>query len=92
MSIIQTGSLTAGQTAHYLNCSVIFEPNLEVELSFRWTRQDNTSQSIGSEPHLNFTPLKTSDSGNYTCTVTIDITNGISVSGKDTLNLIVASK
>ena len=71
---------------------MIFEPHLEVEPSFTWTRQDSTSQSIGSEPHLNFTSLRTSDSSNYTCTVTIDITDGISISGKDTLNLIVAGK
>ena len=70
----------------------MFESHLEVRPSFTWKRQDSTSQSIGSKPRLNFTPLRTSDSGNYTCTVTIDITDGISVSGRDTLNLIVASK
>ena len=71
---------------------MICEPNLEVEPSFTWTRQDSSPQSIGSEPHLNFTPLRTSDSGNYTCTLTVNITDEISVSGEDTLNLIVTSK
>ena len=92
MFIVQKESLTAGNNAPFINCSVMFESHLEVRPSFTWTRQDSTSQIIGSEPRLNFTPLRTSDSGNYTCTVTINITDRISVSGKDTLYLIVTSK
>ena len=90
--VLHNGSLIAGHTTFFLICSVMFEPHLVVEPSFAWTRQDNTSHSIGSKPHLNFISLKTSDSGNYTCRVTIDITDGISVTGVDTLHLIVTSK
>ena len=67
-------------------------PHLVVEPSFGWTKEDNTSNSLGSKPHLNFTSLRTSDSGNYTCTVTINTTDETSVSGEDTMHLIVTSK
>ena len=71
---------------------MILVPYLVVEPSFAWTKEDNTSHSIGSKPHLNFTSLRTSDSGNYTCIVTINTTNETSVSGEDTLSLMVTSK
>ena len=92
MFIIQNESLIAGDTTFFLTCSVVLEPHVVVEPSFAWTKEDNTSHSIGSKPHLNFTSLRTSDSGNYTCTVTINTTNETSVSGEDTLCLMVTSK
>ena len=70
----------------------MLEPHLVVEPSFAWTKEDNTFQSKGFKPHLNFTSLRTSDSGHYTCTVTVNVTDEISVSGKDTLILMVTSK
>ena len=90
--VLHNGSLIAGHTTFFLICSVMLEPHLVVEPSFAWIKDDNTSHNIGSEPHLNFTSLRTSDSGNYTCTVTINTTDETSVSGVDTLHLIVTSK
>ena len=92
MSIIYNGSLIAGHTNFVLTCFVMLEPHLVAEPSFAWTKEDNTSYSIGSKPHLNFTSLRTSDSGNYTSTVTINTTDETSVSGEDTLCFIVTSK
>ena len=92
VSIIQNGSLIAGHTTFFLTCCVMLVPHLVVEPSFVWTKEDNTSHSIGSKPHLHFTSLKTSDSGNYSCTVMINTTDETSVSGEDTLYLIVTSK
>ena len=92
MSIIIGGFSTAGHTTFFLTCSVILEPHLVVEPSFAWTRQNSTSQIIGSNPHLNFTPLRTSDSGNYTCTVTVNNTDETIVSGEDSVDLVVTSK
>ena len=88
MSIIIGGFSTAGHTTFFLTCSVILEPHLVVEPSFAWTRQNSTSQIIGSNPHLNFTPLRTSD----TCTVTVNITDETIVSGEDSVDLVVISK
>ena len=90
--IIQNGSLIAGHTTFFLTCCVMLVPHLVVEPSFTWTKEDNTSHSIGSKPQLNLTSLKTSDSGNYTCTVIINTTDETSVSGVDTLHLMVTSK
>ena len=53
-------------------------------------QEDNTSHSIDSKPYLNFTSLRTSDSGNYTCRVTINTTNETSVSGENILGFMVA--
>ena len=92
MSIIIGGTLTAGHTTFSLTCSVMLEPHLVVESSFIWTKQDSTSQITGSNPHLNFTLLKTSDSGHYTCTVSVNITDETFVSGEDSLDIVVTSK
>ena len=71
---------------------MMLEPYLVVESSFAWTKEDNTSHSIGSEPHDNFTSLRTSDSGLYTCTVTVNITDEISITREDSLYFVVTSK
>ena len=92
MSIIGGGSLIAGHTTLILTCSVMSESHLIVEPSYTWTRQNSTFQIIGSNPHLNFTPLRTSDSGHYTCTVTVNISDETFVSGEDSLDLVVTSK
>ena len=81
-----------GHTTFFLTCCVMLVPHLVVEPSFVWTKEDNTSHSISSNQHLNFTSLRTSDSGNYTCIVTINTTNETSISGGDKLYFMVTSK
>ena len=92
VSIMYGGSSTAGHMTFFLTCSVMLEPHLVVEPTFAWTKEDNTSYILGSKPHLNFTSLRTSDSGLYTCNVTVDITDKISISGEVSLYLMVTSK
>ena len=65
-------------------------PYLLVETSIVWTKQESIRQ-VGSRQQLQFNPLKTSDSGQYTCTMTID-TDEVSISGENTTELMVTSK
>ena len=65
-------------------------PYLLVEASIVWTKQESICQ-VGSSQQLNFNPLKTSDSGQYTCTMTID-TDEVSFNGENKTNLMVTSK
>ena len=80
---------TAGQI-YSLNCSVQLPPYLLVEASIVWIKQESIRQ-VGSSQQLNFNPLKTSDSGQYTCTMTIN-TDEVSFSGENTTDLMVTSK
>ena len=63
-------------------------PHLLVEASIVWTKQESIHQ-VDSSQQLNFNPLRTSDSGQYTCTMTIDRVN---FTGETTADLIVTSK
>ena len=81
------GTPTAGQI-YYLTCSVQLPPHLLEEASIVWTKQETIHQ-VGSSQQLNFNPLRTSDSGQYTCTMTIDKVN---FTGESTTDLIVTSK
>ena len=83
------GSPTAGQI-YSLTCSVQLPPHLLVEASILWTKQESIHQ-VGSSQQLHFNPLRTSDSGQYTCTMTID-TDNVTFNGKNTTNLMVTSK
>ena len=60
------------------------------EASIVWTQQKSIHQ-VGSNQQLNFTPLKTSNSGHYKCIMTID-TDVVSFRGENTTNLMVTSK
>ena len=81
------GTPTAGQI-YYLTCSVQLPPYLLVEASIVWTKQESIRQ-VGSSHQLNFNPLRTSDSGQYACTMIIDRVN---FTGESTTDLIVTSK
>ena len=83
------GTPTAGQV-YALTCSVQLPPYLLVETSIVWTKLESIRQ-VGSSQQLNFNPLKTSDNGQYTCTVTID-TDEVSFNGESTTDLMVTSK
>ena len=63
------GTPTARQI-YYLTCSVQLPPYLLVEASIIWTKLESIHQ-VGSSQQFNFNPLRTSDSGQYTCTMTI---------------------
>ena len=80
---------TAGQI-YFLTCSVQLPPYLLVEASIVWTKQESIHQ-VGSSQQFNFNPLRTSDSGQYTCTMTID-TDKVTFNGKNTTDLMVTSK
>ena len=83
------GTPTAGKI-YYLICSVQLPPQLLEEGSIVWTKQESIHQ-VGSSQQLNFNPLRTSDSGQYTCRMTID-TDELSFSGENTTDLMVTSK
>ena len=90
-----SGPLTAGQV-YSLTCSVLVVDHLVVEPSVEWTRQDGSqvTATSGSSLLLNFNPLRTSDGNNYTCiaTVTINVTDVVTVSGEESRVVVVSSK
>ena len=62
-----------------------------VEPSIVWTKEDSNFK-LSTNQQLNFSSLMTSDSGQYTCTVTIEITGGASTDRKVSTDLVVYSK
>ena len=61
-----------------------------MEASIVWTKLESIRQ-FDSGQQLNFNPLRTSDNGQYTCTMTID-TDEVSFNGENTTDLMVTSK
>ena len=62
-----------------------------VESSIEWTRQDGTvlNASSGYSLPLNFNPLQMSDSDHYTCCVTVAIIDIVSLSEKNSRELLL---
>lgn len=62
----------AGQ-AYHLMCNVSGQENLDVHtLTYQWTKHNGTTTHIGTNSDsLVFSSLVLSDSGEYTCTVTV---------------------
>ena len=89
--ITHNGSPTAGQL-YSLICSVEVVPNLVVEPSIVWTRQDDVPINNNYQQQLHLYPLRTSVGSKYTCTASVDFPNVVSVSGADSTDLVVASK
>ena len=89
--ILPHNSSIAGQI-YTLTCSVHVPPHLmgKASIILLWTKQDNISQ-LGSNKQLKFSPIKTSDSAQYTCSVVLD-TDEVSIIGEDSTYLTVTSK
>ena len=91
VSVLPIGSGIGGQV-YYLLCSVQLPPQLMAEpSSIVWTKEDNDYQ-LSSSQQLTFNSLRTSDGGQYTCTVTIETTSGASAHGEASADLVVTSK
>ena len=68
--------------------------HLVVDPSVEWTRQDDSlvNAASGSSLLLNFDPVRTSDGNHYMCTATVNIPDVVTVSGEDSVNVVVSSK
>ena len=65
--------LMVGQTGNTLTCGVSGDEKLNVTITFQWTRYNgSTSTQVGTElmKSLPLSPLRLSDAGNYSCSVT----------------------
>ena len=66
VQITENGILEVGQR-YSLNCTI---PLLHKITAYQWRKDGEDIQK--TSPVLSFSPLKLSDSGNYTCIITID--------------------
>ena len=90
MSILPIGSPIAGHEFS-LTCSVQLPPQLMAEPNFVWTKTESDYQPRSSQ-QLTFSSLRTSNGGQYTCTVTIEATGGASTHYEASTDLVVTSK
>ena len=89
VSIIQTsGQPTAGQS-YSLICSV---QSFQTPITTHYIWTDMSSGQVSGSSVLSFDPLRTSDGGQYTCTVTVGECETQSVTREKSTQLIVASK
>ena len=61
-------SPTSGQP-YQLTCSVVGDEQLSPDNTYMWTK--NSSEQVGINSDLSFSPLRLSNAANYTCQVTI---------------------
>ena len=67
-----SGSSTAGQS-YSLQCSATVVPDLVTEPHVQLVFSDSTIVNGSSSVEQSFSPLRTSDGGQYTCTATVKI-------------------
>ena len=95
VSISFSGNSKAGQN-YSLDCSAIVVEGLMVEPDIEIVFLDSTLQSVRNTSFAehSFSPLKTSDGGNYTCTATVTIpeANVTNITHSAVENITVASK
>ena len=72
VTISFSGSSTAGQS-YSLNCSATVVPDLVTEPHVQLVFSDLTIAEGSSSVDESFSPLRTSDGGQYTCTATVNI-------------------
>ena len=70
-------SLIVGQTGNTLTCGVSGAENLNLMIVYQWTRYNGTtSEPVGNNTNtLSLSPLRLSDAGNYSCSITSTLLN-----------------
>ena len=92
VTISFSGSSTAGQS-YSLNCSATVVPGLVTEPDVQLVFSDSTKAEGSSSVEQSFSPLRTSDGGQYTCTATVNIPQaGIANSSSTTETVTVQSE
>ena len=68
--------LMVGQTGNTLTCDVSGANNLNPTITYQWTRNDGSTQTpFGTNSNtLILSPLRLSNAGDYTCSVTVSST------------------
>ena len=68
--------------------------HLVVEPSVVWTTQNGSqvNATSGYSLLLNFNPLRASDGNRYTCTAIINVPGVVTISGEESVNVVVQSK
>ena len=99
VQITTSGDPVAGQSGYSLTCSVKGIAEISIScITYQWTKNNGTHDQIipGNRANpevLSFSPLKTSNAGQYTCQVTISsffFNNDITI--MDSRNVTVQSK
>ena len=78
ITVMVTANLNAplmvGQTGYTLTCDVSGADNLTPMITYKWTRNDGSTQiQVGTNSNtLTLSPLRLSNAGDYTCSATIN--------------------
>ena len=70
--------LMVGQTGNTLTCDVSGADNLNLMITYQWTRNDGTTSSepVGNSSNtLPLSPLRLSHAGSYSCSITSTLLN-----------------
>ena len=69
--------LMVGQTNNTLTCDVSGADNLNLMITYQWTRNDGTTQTqVGTNSNtLILSPLQLSDAGDYSCRIVLTLLN-----------------
>ena len=89
--------LMVGQIGCTLTCDVSGADNLNPTITYQWTRDDGSTQTlVGTNSNtLTLSPLRLSNTGDYTCSVTVSSTllnNDIMMSASNPQKLMVQSE
>ena len=89
--------LMVGQKGYTLTCDVSGADNLNPIITYLWTRDDgNTQILVGTSSNtLTLSPLRLSNAGDYTCSVTVSSTllnNDIMMSADNSQRVMVQSE
>ena len=61
-----------GQTGITLTCVITGADNINPTITYQWTRNDGSTQTpVGNSRVLTLSPLRLSNAGDYSCSVTI---------------------
>ena len=72
VEITANGTKVLGESGYYLTCDVTVTgaDAGNPSITYQWTKNNGTQTQVGTNRVLNFSPLRLSDAGRYTCQAT----------------------
>jgi hypothetical protein len=79
-----------GQSGYSLSCDVTVTGTANPSITYQWTKNNGTQTQVGTDSVLSFSPLRLSDTGQYTCQATIS--SPCTISEMDTQDITLQSE
>ena len=94
VEITTNGTKVLEESGYSLRCDVTVTgaDARDPSIAYQWTKDNGTQAQVGGGRVLSFSPLRLSDTGQYTCRATVTVSSPCTITGMGTQDVTLQSE